>query len=1292
MDSPIRNGSISKTSNTSSVEEAREEQCLFNGTTNKPYSPKLLPSISRFGRTIKPKSPSTVVFDSPKNAKLPKSIKLEKTEDELHKMEDSSSVTSDSISSLDNSIVSKDESIDNEDPIKCPWHLGQVVWAKMGGYPYWPSVVTLDPVTQSYQRKGGKNRNQVHLRFCADRGRHNWVFCNNVLPFTSKSDFDKLSAEVLSDSKKRAKYGTAYIIKPSLKRYWENAITEAAALFSQSLEDRIELFKPGGEPKSFLLEIVDYQVDNQKKRKQSTTSEEEIKVKKPKTNNGELESNEKSNQKNTSKNNVNLESPLTPPSSNKDSGDEAPISQKLKLKCRSMRENNGKDGCFEVFCERNKESALELDPEASEADIKAYLMDLWKNLNEQERSKYRADYLKDVFSMDETEEDEEDTDSEADKDETTFVESESVDKSANRRSKPNRRDHSDPDDLESTDFEQVMKKNKYKEDSDEDESVEISKRPRPINFFKGIKNEKVCQLCENTGKLIRCKGPCHSYFHLTCVKPSESSTENSETDDITENEANKEVLKKIKDKVKQKKKQPKYEENLEEDFKCFDCLSGIAPPCFICHLRDGERIKCSVLICGKHYHLDCLKRWPQSQWQGDRLCCPYHVCHTCVSDNPQNGQRLSNEKIVRCVRCPSSYHTSISCLPAGSNILTGSHIVCPKHYKSSQPPTNATWCFLCDRGGSLICCDTCPMSFHLECLGIDAPDGDYICEDCETGRLPLYGEVVWVKLGNYRWWPSIICYPQEIPKNISDIAHKTGEFCVMFLGSNDYHWIHRGKVFLYQDGDAKAKNTGSKKKGETFNRAMLEAKAYHDNYVIERALDKNKDNSNLKPPPYVKLKINKPVGNVKIPEPDSMQACECDPNQPYPCSPESDCLNRLLMIECSADACPAGDKCQNQLFTKRAYPALKAMHVEERGWGLQTLEDIKAGQFIIEYVGEIIDEAEYRLRLAQKRERKNDNYYFLTIDNNRMIDAEPKGNLSRFMNHSCLPNCATQKWTVNGDTRIGLFAVRDIKPGEELTFNYNLACDGETKKPCLCGAPNCSGFIGLKAKQQSTNVAQEKKIEKTEKIKKRKNKKSHLCWNCNEKIVNPEEAHKCDQKTCGKIYHPTCIAIEDGPDQIFHCPWHFCAECFKRTSIRCSYCCNAFCQNHMEGNIQEHQPTNSFVCYKHTLEYAMFENGELGEGLMDDDDEDDSILTEETVIANSTCIEDEQLNETMPNSRCSIVEVRGGSDDDIRLTGGYDGSDVSLPSNTKTKSCLKQEKMKIDLTPDQIAAIIGVVK
>ncbi|XP_008486199.2 probable histone-lysine N-methyltransferase CG1716 [Diaphorina citri] len=53
-----------------------------------------------------------------------------------------------------------------------------------------------------------------------------------------------------------------------------------------------------------------------------------------------------------------------------------------------------------------------------------------------------------------------------------------------------------------------------------------------------------------------------------------------------------------------------------------------------------------------------------------------------------------------------------------------------------------------------------------------------------------------------------------------------------------------------------------------------------------------------------------------------------------------------------------------------------------------------------------------------------------------IIDATMKGNISRFINHSCDPNSETQKWTVDGELRIGFFSRKNIKQGEELTFDY----------------------------------------------------------------------------------------------------------------------------------------------------------------------------------------------------------------------------------------------------------------
>ncbi|CAB1102142.1 unnamed protein product [Ectocarpus sp. CCAP 1310/34] len=72
------------------------------------------------------------------------------------------------------------------------------------------------------------------------------------------------------------------------------------------------------------------------------------------------------------------------------------------------------------------------------------------------------------------------------------------------------------------------------------------------------------------------------------------------------------------------------------------------------------------------------------------------------------------------------------------------------------------------------------------------------------------------------------------------------------------------------------------------------------------------------------------------------------------------------------------------------------------------------------------------------------------------------GSEARFANHSCSPNCLMQKWSVLGETRVVLVAARDISVGEELTYNYQAdTLEGFVERQkCLCGEPQCSGFIG----------------------------------------------------------------------------------------------------------------------------------------------------------------------------------------------------------------------------------------
>ena len=60
----------------------------------------------------------------------------------------------------------------------------------------------------------------------------------------------------------------------------------------------------------------------------------------------------------------------------------------------------------------------------------------------------------------------------------------------------------------------------------------------------------------------------------------------------------------------------------------------------------------------------------------------------------------------------------------------------------------------------------------------------------------------------------------------------------------------------------------------------------------------------------------------------------------------------------------------------------------------------------------------------------------MNLSNGIIIDPTFKGNMARFINHSCKPDCKAEKKDVDGEDCIGIYALTDIKEGEELTFNY----------------------------------------------------------------------------------------------------------------------------------------------------------------------------------------------------------------------------------------------------------------
>ncbi len=130
---------------------------------------------------------------------------------------------------------------------------------------------------------------------------------------------------------------------------------------------------------------------------------------------------------------------------------------------------------------------------------------------------------------------------------------------------------------------------------------------------------------------------------------------------------------------------------------------------------------------------------------------------------------------------------------------------------------------------------------------------------------------------------------------------------------------------------------------------------------------------------------------------------------------------------------------------------------------------IPAGTRIIEYTGELISEVEGERRYpsVEGRDEEPEHTYLLTLDEHRVIDANIGGNEARFINHSCEPNCEPIAY----GEHMWIVAIRDIKPGEELAYDYAIELDErhtparKKRFPCFCEARSCRGSI-LKPKYQ----------------------------------------------------------------------------------------------------------------------------------------------------------------------------------------------------------------------------------
>lgn len=205
--------------------------------------------------------------------------------------------------------------------------------------------------------------------------------------------------------------------------------------------------------------------------------------------------------------------------------------------------------------------------------------------------------------------------------------------------------------------------------------------------------------------------------------------------------------------------------------------------------------------------------------------------------------------------------------------------------------------------------------------------------------------------------------------------------------------------------------------------------------------------------------IYEQVWTCARPRIEEQDPCGCTSVDGSICCFDEQCIHYYMHVECGQEC--FGEKfCCNRRIQESRWKRVETFDSGLKGIGVRALEKIHVDEFVIEYLGEIFQKQMLQSRMEAYEDSKH--IYLCSLENDYYIDARVKGNESRFINHSCWPNCKLEKWRIAGTVHSVIVALKDIKIGEEITFSYGWKepFGNRNPTPCLCmNGDKCQKFV-----------------------------------------------------------------------------------------------------------------------------------------------------------------------------------------------------------------------------------------